>query len=222
MKKSLWVKTASFFVDILLEKQKSEYSGSLEVICRKGRYALCTDNAVYSYDDLYHNFRDVFCKIKLNELDIKNVLVLGLGLGSVPLLLEKTFLKNYTYTLVEIDPVVVGLAKKYTLSNLQSPLNVVCADALEFVKSCKQKFDMIAVDIFIDDQVPSVFESVDFLQNVKLLLSPDALLLYNRLAYNESLEHRTQQFFDAEFNLVFQNAVILPVSGNKMFLNRPL
>ena len=107
MKKSFWINIASYFTDICLEKQECDFSDNLEVICRKGRFALCTENAVYSYDDLYYNFRGVFNKIDLNSLKVKDVLVLGLGLGSVPLLLEKIFKKNYTYTLVEIDPVVV-------------------------------------------------------------------------------------------------------------------
>lgn len=215
-----WVKIASYFWDIELDKTTSEYSGVLEVICRKGRYALCTQNAVYSYDDLYINFRDSFAQIDLEKYPKKNILVLGLGLGSIPLLLEKTFKKKYSYTLVEIDPKIVDLAYKYTLKKLQSPINVVCTDALKYMESCSETFDLVIVDIFIDDQVPSSFESVQFLQNIQRVLTPNALVLYNRLTYNEDLKTKTDFFFENTFKQVFENSAFLLTDGNKMLLNR--
>jgi spermidine synthase len=219
MEQSFWTKLSSYFVDIVLTEETSAYSGKLEVIYRKGRYALCTKNAVYSYDDLYVNFRESFRRIGLDEYKIKNVLVLGLGLGSIPLLLEKNFKKKYNYTLIEIDQKIVNLAQKYTLSKLQSPINVLCADALEYVKSCSQTFDLVAIDVFIDDQIPSSFESIQFLENIKKVLSPNALLMYNRLIYTDSLETKTKAFFENKFKKVFHDAAILPLNGNQMLLS---
>jgi len=219
MEQSFWTKLSSYFVDVGLAEETSAYSGKLEVIYRKGRYALCTENAVYSYDDLYVNFRESFGRIGLDNYKIENVLVLGLGLGSIPLLLEKKFKKKYNYTLIEIDQKIVNLAKKYTLSKLQSPMNVICADALEYVKSCSQTFDLVAIDIFIDDQIPTSFESIQFLENVKKVLSPNALLMYNRLTYNDSLETKTKAFFDNKFQKVFNDATMLSLRGNQMLLS---
>jgi hypothetical protein len=220
MKPSLRTKLGSYFVDIQLEEILSAYSGKLEVICRNGRYALCTKNAVYSYDDLYVNFRDSFQQLDLDEYGIKNVLVLGLGLGSIPLLLEKKFKKKYNYTLVEIDQKVVDLAIKYTLDELQSSYSIVCINALDYVKTCSQQFDLVAIDIFIDDQIPSAFESIQFLEDVKKVLSPNALLMYNQLAYNDVLLSKTELFFQRKFKSVFPEAVFLSLSGNKMLLNK--
>lgn len=220
MKPSLRTKLGSYFVDIQLEETLSAYSGKLEVICRNGRYALCTENAVYSYEDLYVNFRDSFQQIDLDKYGIKNVLVLGLGLGSIPLLLEKKFKKTYHYTLIEIDQKVVDLAKKYTLDELKSSYSVICIDALEYVRSCTQKFDLVAIDIFIDDQIPSAFESVQFLENVKKVLSPNSLLMYNQLTYNDTLLLKTELFFQHKFKYVFPEAVLLSLTGNRMLLNK--
>lgn len=220
MKPSFGTKLGSYFVDIKLEETLSAYSGNLEVICRNGRYALCTKNAVYSYDDLYVNFRDSFQQIDLDKQDIKSVLVLGLGLGSIPLLLEKKFKKAYHYTLIEIDQKIVDLAKKYTLDELKSSYSVVCIDALEYVKNCTQTFDLVAVDIFIDDQIPSAFESTQFLEDVKKILSPNALLMYNQLTYNDTLLAKTTFFFQHKFKQVFPEAVFLSLTGNKMLLNK--
>ena len=220
MKYSFLTKIGSYFIDIPIEEKSSKYSGKLELILRKGRYALCTSNAVYSFDDLYINFRNSFKQIELDKYNIKNVLVLGLGLGSIPFLLEKIFKKQYNYTLVEIDPAVVDLAHKYTLNRLDSALNVICSDALEFVDSCAQTFDLVAIDIFIDDLIPAEFESLQFLENIQKLMTPNALLMYNRLTYNEDLEAQTLHFFESKFVKVFKDGQLLTSSGNKMLLNR--
>lgn len=221
MQYSIWSKIASYFVDIVLEKRQSEYSGQLELIQRQGRLALCTANAVYSYEDLYRNFRDSFARLDLSQLPTKsNVLVLGLGLGSIPLLLERKFNKNYTYTLVEIDPVVVELAQKYILPHLRSSIRVETTDAAKFVADCQGKFDMIAIDIFVDDLTPAVFESATFLKQVQKLLSPKGIVLYNRLIYNTKLMEQTTFFYKNSFNLVFKDSCELDLEGNKMLLSR--
>jgi len=220
MRPSFRTKIGSYFVDIQLEETLSVYSGKLEVICRNGRYALCTKNAVYSYDDLYVNFRDSFQQINLDKHGIKNVLVLGLGLGSIPLLLEKKFKKKYNYTLVEIDSKIVDLATRYTLDELKSSCSVVCMDALEYIKNCTEQFDLVAIDIFIDDQIPSDFESIQFLEAVKKVLTPNGLLMYNQLTYNELLLSKAELFFQKKFKKVFPEAVFLSLSGNKILLNK--
>lgn len=220
MKPFFLTKLLSYFIDVQFDKTNSDYSGELEVIYRKGRFALCTKNAVYSYDDLYINFRKSFEQLDLDAYNIQEVLVLGLGLGSIPLLLEKIFKKKYSYTLVEIDQKIVDLAYKYTLAKLQSPVNVICADAWSYVDSYShKKFDLVIIDIFIDDQVPISFESVHFLENIKRILSPNGLLMYNRLTYNEQLNTQTDYFFEATFNKVFDKASFLSLDGNKMLLN---
>ncbi len=219
MKLSFWTKLLSYLGDITLEQRDSDFSGKLELIQRKGRVALCTQNAVYSYEDLYVNFRDSFAQINLDKLAIKKVLVLGLGLGSIPLLLEKKFNKNYHYTLVEIDEIIVDLAQKYTLSKLNSTIDVFCQDALDFVQRTSSQFDLIAVDIFIDDITPSQFESIDFLETLKNKLTPNGLLMYNRLIYNKKLENQTHLFYQKTFSTVFENACVIGLNGNKMLLN---
>lgn len=49
---------------------------------------MCTAHAVYSYEDRYDNFVRAFKKAKLHDRKIDNVLILGFGLGSIPIILE--------------------------------------------------------------------------------------------------------------------------------------
>lgn len=222
MKPSFWLKIGSYLTDVAIEQVESEHSGTLEVICRNGRYALCTQNAVYSYDDLYLNFRQSFQAMNLRHRSIQNVLVLGLGLGSIPLMLEKVFKKKYNYTLVEIDEKVISLAYKYTLDDLESSIEVVCQDAAEYIYNDQAVYDLIAIDLFIDDITPSIFESIKFLNAVKQRLAPNALLMYNRLTYNDQLADKTEHFFKTKFKRVFKQANQLSLNSNKMLFNKPI
>ena len=79
---------------------------------------------------------------------------------------------------------------------------------------------MIAVDIFLDDKVPAIFEQNDFLQNIKKLLKPGGVLLYNRLSFNKKDLSDTKSFFEKQFNFAFPESTFLDVDGNWMLINR--
>jgi len=215
-----WKRWLSHFIEYHIESAPSDYNPHLYVALRMGRYQLCSENAVYSYEDLYSNFFDAFQTLDIQQLPIKNVLVLGLGLGSIPYMLERNFSCNYTYTAVEIDDSVIYLAHKYVLHQLQSPISCVQADAFSFVAQAREKYDMICIDIFLDDVVPRKFSSNAFLENVRDLLSPGGLLLYNRLSLTPDDQKETLRFYHNRFKEVFPQGTYLDVNTNYMLLNR--
>ena len=138
----------SYFFEFHIESAPSEINPHLYVSLSRGRYQLSTANAIYSFEDLYDNFFDAFKQIDLDKYPIKNVLVLGLGLGSIPLMLEKNFGKKYNYTAVEIDESVIYLSSKYALPQLKSNIQMICADAFAFVMQTEQKFDLICIHFY--------------------------------------------------------------------------
>jgi len=210
----------SYVYELHIESTSSEYNPHLYVSLNRGRYQLCTANAVYSHEDLYDNFSSAFRQIKLDQLDIKKVLVLGLGLGSIPQMLEKVFQKNYQYTAIEIDEEVLYLANKYILKDLDSRMNFICTDALAFVHQSTETFDMITVDVFLDDEIPEDFQSIDFLEQVKNLLNPQGIVLYNCLAHTAKDRKLSKAFYDEKFSQVFQDSKMLNVKDNWMLVNR--
>jgi predicted membrane-bound spermidine synthase len=220
MKQPVWKRLLSYLVGFKLECASSDINPQLDVYLKQGRYQLCTPHAVYSYGDLYDNFTRSFDAMDLDLLDIKRVLVLGFGLGSIPVILEKVFEKQYDYTAIEVDCKVIDLAKKYVLPEIESSVELVCDDAFQFVMNCKEQFDMIAVDIFLDDAVPLQFEQKDFLLQLKNILTAEGVLLYNRLSFNKKDKIATQYYFDNTFTNVFPQSTYLDVDGNWMLLNR--
>lgn len=220
MKIPVWKKWLSFVVPLTLETASSNRNPELTVALDRGRLQLLSGNAIYSWDDLYHNFTIAFRTLHLESRTIENVLVLGLGLGSVPYILEKVYRQRYFYTAVEWDQAVAGLASKYTLSRLESPVEIVTADANLFVNVTEQLFDMIVVDLFEDDFTPEVFESVDFLTQCEALLTDGGLLLYNRLHNNAQNIRATEFFFRDTFKRIFPDAWKVDTGGNWILISR--
>ncbi len=214
MKKPLGKKTLSYVKDILIESTFSEYNDVLDVYLSKGRYQLCTEGAVYSYEDKYVNFTETFKKINWDLLDIKKVLVLGLGLASIPQMLEQIFGKKFEFHAVEIDGEIIRLAEKYILDELNSPMQIFEMDAEIFIDIASEKYDMIIVDIFEDANVPAKFETNIFIEKAKKLLKSKGILLYNRLNTSDKTLKNTLKFFENIFLKVFDNAAPVYIRDN--------
>lgn len=213
-----WKIWLSHLWPVVLYTGGSALNPVLTVRLIKGRLQLLSGNAVYSWDDLYHNFLMAFAHVRADEQPWKRVLVLGLGLASVPFLLEKIFGCRCQYLAVEIDPTVADLAKRYALPRLKSHVAIEVADAASYVAHCTETFDMIAVDIFNDQQVPEAVETEAFLGDCRRLLAPGGMLLYNRL-YDQTVHRdRTDWFFSRVFRTIFPDATALDVRYNRMLM----
>ncbi len=215
-----WKRFWSYFSDVLIEHQVSEFQDDLYLLLSKGRYQLCTDDAIYSYDDKYENFTGLFDQLRLDRLPGKKVLILGMGLASIPYILEyKLALNHFKYDCVEIDEAVVSLASKYSLPRLQSQVNTIIADAEQYVNYCNQQYDMICVDIFHGTDIPLEFQSHDFLSALSDICSHQGLIVINRLAFTNEDQQASQRYFDQVFSSKYSDASLIPVKGNYMLIN---
>jgi len=213
-----WKKTLSYLTDVSLEKTSSPYNKHLEVSLKNGRLMLSTHNAIYSYSDKYDNFGDAFKRMNLES--VEEVLLLGFGLGSIPLILEKVEGRNLSYTGVEIDEEVIYLASKYVLPQLKSDISLYTSDAMAFLALDQSRYDLIAMDIFESDYIPQQFETDEFLYSLIEHLSVDGVLMYNRLAYTDDDVEKSVAYFQDVFSKVFPDACYLTIKGNMMLFNR--
>lgn len=214
----MWFKKAlSYFFDVSLEKTASPYNPVLEVSLSLGRYRLDTKNATYSYEERYETYSNAFKTLNLPPQSLKNVLILGAGLGSIVYMLDKKFQQHPQYQMVEIDAKVIELAKKYLPQKYQEQITFHCNDAFAFIQEKQQfqPFDLIAFDVFIDDETAAKFREIAFLNQLKSYLKPNTgWLLYNTLK-----NKRTDQFW-SDFQQVFPNAQMISTTGNDMLVNR--
>lgn len=215
-----WKVWWSYISEVLLEHTGSEYNEDLYVILDKGRLQLCTDDAIYSYDDLYDNFKYAFEQIDLEKLPQEaNVLVLGLGLASIPFILEKNFGKKYHYDCVEIDEEVAYLCSKYSMPRLESSIQMYITDAAQYVPNCYSKYDMVCIDIFQSSDIPEEFQTREFLDDVKALCNKDAVVLVNRLGHTAVDKQESKSYKEDVFVPAFPNAEMHPIRGNYMLIS---
>ncbi|MBR9919579.1 MAG: methyltransferase domain-containing protein [Bacteroidetes bacterium] len=220
MEQPRWKKWLSWLFEWHIESAPSPINPHLYVSLKRGRYQLSTAHAVYSYGDLYDNFRRAFKGVDLDRLSGKKVLLLGFGLGSVPYMLETVFERHFRYTAVEIDESVIDLASRYVLPQMESTIELIQADAFAYMLQQSDTYDLIAMDVFLDDTVPESFESDAFLEALNRALKPDGLLIYNRLAQTQTDKESTRNFYKDRFKKHFPKGDYLDVKGNWMLINR--
>lgn len=144
--------------------------------------------------------------------NIKDILVLGLGSGSV----IHDCLNIYNYNkidAVEIDPAIVDLAYKYFELPKTKGLIIHCCDARDFVFNCKKTYDLIIIDLFLAEGMPLTFMAYEFIEQVYKLLNPDGVAGVN-LFGSETLSEDFNDIFKSEYKTYaefFDSLYIFPV-----------
>ncbi|MBC8045858.1 MAG: fused MFS/spermidine synthase [Fimbriimonadaceae bacterium] len=220
-KVTIWEKILSYFVDIKIETVYSEVNSSLDVVLVKGRFQLNSANATYSYEDLYNSYGSALKKISSfiagsedKKEKVQSVLVLGLGLGSIPYMLQIKYDVDCVINCVEIDPVVINLAEKYYPNKTGlHKLLVDEADAYDWVLKNEKKFDLITVDLFVDRNVPKKLHRKEFIEGLKKAVAENGIILFSRLKSNKDLEYI---LWDNLFE-VFKGGEDIETMGNAIY-----
>jgi len=112
--------------------------------------------------------------------DIKSMLVIGLGGGSVP----KRFARDYRQVkvdAVEIDGDVIKIAAKYFDVHPGPRLRVYESDGRIFLRRSKVKYDLIFLDAYYADTVPFFLTTKEFFEIVRAHLKPGGVFANNVL-----------------------------------------
>lgn len=161
----------------ITKKVHSEFSGTLEITWYNGKKHLNTKNANYSYGSLQRILKIGLKKIDLTK--VNSILLLGLGGGSVIETLRKDFEYLKPITAVDIDPVIIDIAKTEFNLKENETLEIICEDALKFMASNTRHFDLIIIDLFVDIKVPKSFLDFLFWQDVVDASSTNGAILFN-------------------------------------------
>ena len=164
----------------------------IAVTDKDGIRALRFDDSRQSAIDLADGYRsDILYPDYLHlafaaKPDAKRVLILGLGGG----VLAKRMLRDYpevTIDAVEIDPVVVDIARRYFGLPEDDRLGVHVTDGRKFVtaagkrvKSGEQEpYDIVIMDAYYADSLPFHLTTVEFFREMNGVLASDGVVAYN-------------------------------------------
>jgi spermidine synthase len=145
--------------------------------------------------------------------DPKRVLIIGLGGGTLPMVLRNMF-PELTIDVVEIDPAVTRVAEKFFGFTKDPKLAVHEEDGRVFVKKAIRagtKYDIIMLDAFEDEYIPEHMSTKEFLMEVKSILTPDGVVAANTFSSNRLYPYESATYeavFGTFYNLKLGNRII--------------
>jgi len=212
-----WLRLAqSYLGKRVVESRSSAHNPWLEVVYDRGRCVLNSRSVNYSFGSLHRVFEEAFAKLHLEQRKLREVLLLGCGAGSVVEILRKQYSQQCAITAIEIDPVVIELARRHFMIDRVPGLEIVCADAGEYVAMARKKFDLVVIDLFIDDRVPPAFRSREFLQRARRLLAKGGLVVFNAIDDSPDTKLEADEL-KSSFAITFPSHGCLDLSGNRVY-----
>jgi len=184
---------------------------------RGDRNQTCVD--VDNRDELIFSYTKMsFAGLLLNP-DPKKILIAGLGGGTLPLAFNDMF-PEAEIDVVEVDQAVVNVAKGFFFFEENANMRVAVNDARVFVKRAGilgEKYDFIILDAFGGDYIPEHLLTREFLEEVKAIMTEDAVLVANTFSTSRFYDHESvtyQRVFGEFYNFK------LPTSGNRIIITQ--
>jgi len=206
---------ASWFGRRRVALTSSAHHPHLEVSWVRGRKILDGATVNYSFGGLHDVFDEAFERLDVSRRPIRSVLVLGLGVGSVVHLLRRDHGVRAPITAVELDPVMVDVARRHFDLDRWSNLEVVIDDAVAWARASRARFDLVVVDLFLEAHIPAPCRSPDFLRALRDRVAPGGLLLYNVVASRPEQRESASEIAGA-FESALRGSRVLGVRGNRI------
>ncbi len=213
---SLLRKVISYIVPVTIAHRSGKRNPYLEIILYRNQWQLATEDALYSDGYRYLPFRMAFRKIPYRELtQVKECLVLGAGLGSIPLILFKKYSSDATYTLVEYDNIILDWAVANLHTNGIDAIDTHCMDARDFVENTDRQYDLVCIDIFSGREVPESFTKYYFFRDSKQILKPGGIWIMNYIVNDDKEFARFLEYVKA----LFPEVMILQKGPNRILIS---
>ncbi len=135
-----------------------------------------------------------------NFQELKSVLILGLGGGTMAHLISEAY-PGVAIVSVDIDPVMVDIARKYFGVDDIPNHKIIVEDAMRVVVEPEKfemkpvSFDALIVDIYVGEKYPDLGKSGNFVAAVKRLVRGGGAVIFNRI-YLEHHQDEVNAFVD--------------------------
>lgn len=190
----------------VLYETTSDFNGKVEVVKLGENIYLKADGITQSlnYSSEHISARvwgrliDLLKEVEGNVLD--SILILGLGGATMQHLIANKF-PNTNIVSVEIDPVIVDIAKKYFELDSIPNHEIIVDDACRVILDppmyglAPYSFRVIIVDIFCGDKYPELGNSGNFFAHLKRLAMPQGLVIFNRF-YKQHQQEEVDAFIE--------------------------
>ncbi len=197
----------SLFVPETLKIYHSEFNGEIKLIRFADDLRLDVGGLTQSGNVMVGIFATGINNLLPPDCVPAKILMLGLGGGSVVKWLAKKY-KRAKITAVEIDPVMIEIARRHFHVDVIKNLKIINQDAVGFIKKTKERYDIILVDCYQGHATPEGFDDPKTLRQMK---SHCDYLLVNRL-YWDDFKTQTDDFV-AKMSQSFQIKSVFTASN---------
>ena len=166
-----------------------------------GRFYLQTRIDLDRRDDLALIYTRLFLAPLLWNPNPSRILMIGLGGGVLPRFLSDVY-PDIEIDVVEMDPRVTELARRFFNFKESPRLQVFEADGRAFVKQDPPKYDMVFLDAFKGGSVPYHLKTVEFYREIAQSLKEGGLLVTNLYGKSNALKPRDRKTLETVFRRV--------------------
>ena len=198
----------------VIEKTYSKINGEIIVSEFFGQRRIICCGLLQSGSLVHSIWLKALKKVREKNLPTKKILILGFGGGTAAKIASK-FWPAAQITGIEIDPIIIKLAKKYFALDQTPNLKILQTDAIDYIVN-NQQFNLILVDTYLGDQLPLHSESPNFLNALKKTLSQNGIIIFNRLFWGEHKEKAKK--FTQNLEKVFPQIELIRTSSNLLIL----
>ncbi|HPR63202.1 MAG TPA: fused MFS/spermidine synthase [Thermoanaerobaculia bacterium] len=142
--------------------------------------------------------------------ETRSVLIIGLGAGIMPREF-RALDPELMIDVVEIDPAVEDVARKFFYFHPHPLTRVTIADGRTFLQNTGEKYDFIVVDAFLADSIPFHLMTVEFFHVVKDHLNHEGCMAMNLLVGNRKFSDELLSATVKTLQEVFPQIYLFPV-----------
>ena len=206
----------SAFGKVIAEK----YSHGARIrIIKKGPYKeLIYNNTVFSRIVegrlLTGSYWDYFLPLP-SLFENPKILIIGLGGGTIPYQMESLY-SNASIDVIEIDEAIASMYKIFVGKNLRS--NIILGDGIEYMESHGNMYDLVILDAYVDDNMPTEFFSDRMINAADSSLKEKGVLAINYtltsfgIANSKKLTTSLARMFEV------YTLSMPPISGNRVVI----
>ncbi len=165
-----------------------------------------------------YGYTDYFFLGPAYKPDARNMLFLGLGGGSAPKRVWRDF-PELKLQVVELDPVVVDVARRFFGVPDDPRLPIAVSDARQYLERNPARWDVIAIDTFFEDGVPFHLTTREFLELARDRLTPGGVIVTNLIASVKGDGSKLFRSLYRTYRSVFPTVLVHPVGGGLGYQN---